>query len=380
VEQRINPSIDENTPQSQYYVAGPDNSFGIKSHGFTTGEKITYRTNGTAITGLVNGDTYYVIVDGPDTIRLSKNPDGTGLVEIDRTGPTAVQDVQAGVQHSFERAPIGGLVDGSTYVVIGSGSTFSLADPGTPTTVIVLDKTGRSGTHTIGRAGIDLAPGAGTHELRIDLIDTSTDGNHSLLGPGGTSLRLLAPAAGDGLSRASVDFGVGGGLAVNTPSARLTITNNAQAWIAGTLVEGTAGIKVATQSVSRGTGYISAVGGGGISAMDDTARVDVNNTSKAYLTGDGVTLRSGGQVEILSDSSVDTNVFAKAEGGGVGAGSNARALTRVNSDAATGRGTKTQVGQGARIEADTVNLNAQVSHLSTAANSRANAGGIVAVA
>src|SRR5262249_37623734 len=69
-----------------------------------------------------------------------------------------------------------------------------------------------------------------------------------------------------------------------------------------------------------------------------------------------------------------------AEGGGLGAGSNARAYSNVDNDSANGHGTLTSLGNGARIEADTVNLNSQVSHLSTYAHSHALAGGFVAVA
>jgi hypothetical protein len=111
--------------------------------------------------------------------------------------------------------------------------------------------------------------------------------------------------------------------------------------------------------------------------MDDQADVNVNNTSLAYVTGDGVTLKSKGQVAILSDSSIDTHVYASAEGGGLGAGSNARAYTTVDSSSANSHGTLTAIGQGTHIEADTVNLNAQVSHLATWAHSHALAGGFV---
>src|SRR5262249_55360053 len=63
-----------------------------------------------------------------------------------------------------------------------------------------------------------------------------------------------------------------------------------------------------------------------------------------------------------------------ADGGGLGAGSNAKASTSVISD------TLTSLGQAARIESDTVNLNGQVSHLSTYAHSHSLAAGFVAVA
>jgi hypothetical protein len=106
------------------------------------------------------------------------------------------------------------------------------------------------------------------------------------------------------------------------------------------------------------------------------------------LTDDGVTLKSKGQVAILSDSSMSSNVYATAKGGGIGAGSEARAYSTINSgddtdgDGASNntQGTLTKVGQGAHIEADTLRLNAEVSHLSVWDHSYALAGGFVAVA
>jgi hypothetical protein len=95
------------------------------------------------------------------------------------------------VRHLFERPSIGGLVSGQTYVVVGSGSNFSLANTATPSTVIVLDKSERSGLHTIGLAGLDLQASSGTHELHIDLTGSLPGGSHELLGVGGT---VAAPA------------------------------------------------------------------------------------------------------------------------------------------------------------------------------------------
>ena len=164
------------------------------------------------------------------------------------------------------------------------------------------------------------------------------------------------------------------------PTAKLTITNNAQAWSAGSLIEAGGDINIETHSVSRGNGYISNNGGGAIAAADVEAKVNIYNTSKAYLTGDDVTLRSDGQVTIHSDSSMDSHVYATAKGGGIGAGSNAAAVTRVDSDIANGRGTQTTVGNGATIDANTVSLSSTVSKLKTYANSYALAGGFVAVA
>src|SRR5438445_518282 len=81
----------------------------------------------------------------------------------------------------------------------------------------------------------------------------------------------------------------------------------------------------ATLSVSRGRAYTRNVGGGAISAIDEQAEVNSTNTSKASIgskafPGNSVTLKSAGQVAVKSDSSMDTHVYANAEGGGAGAG------------------------------------------------------------
>ena len=288
-----------------------------------------------------------------------------------------------GVEHFLVRQTLGVLQDGVTYYVRDAGipGEFKLAATPGGTALDVSD-IGRSGVHGFGLAGIELTPttDGGTQELRIDLA-TQPTGLHQLLGPGGTSLRTASPPAGDGLSVVNTKaVGVGILFNLSLPSATLKITNDAQAWIGGSsLVSADGDIDVATQSVSRGSGSMSDDGGGVVSAIEDQAEVDITNTSKASI-GDGATLKSSGQVAVKSDSSMDTHVYANAQGGGFGAGSNAKAFTTIDSNSATGHGTATTVGQGAHIEADTVNLNAQVSHLSTFDQTHALAGGFVAVA
>ena len=296
------------------------------------------------------------------------------------SGPYADLTNPGSAQLYLSRPSIGGLQPGATYYVANATTnTFQLKTSPGASGVVTLDDTGRSGPHQL------VPSSGGKQELRIDLA-SQPDGDHELLGPGGTSLRVINPPAGDGLSTVRTEGGsVGILFTVSVPTAELFITNDAQAWIAATLVDAGGDIDVATHSVSRGNGYISNNGGGAISAADVQARVNVANSSKAYLTDDGVTLKSGGQVSITSDSSIDTHVYATANGGGLGAGSNAKADTRVDSDSAndtdtTPRGTLTSLGNGARIEADTVNFSSQVSHLSTYAHSHSLAVGFVAVA
>src|SRR5262249_37669035 len=66
----------------------------LPSHGFVTGQQITYTSTGTAIQGLTSGSVYSVIVVDADTIRLARSRvdalNGIALV-LDGTGASGVQ-------------------------------------------------------------------------------------------------------------------------------------------------------------------------------------------------------------------------------------------------------------------------------------------------
>ena len=131
------------------------------------------------------------------------------------------------------------------YVVNSDGSRFQLAQTagGAPLNVSVARRTGG---HGFGKAGIELTPvTGGAQQLAIDLAGTP-GGNHKLLAPGDVSLRDGQSPPGDGLSNARVEGGGGGGFALSVPTATVAITNDAQAWIAGTLVQAGKDITIAT--------------------------------------------------------------------------------------------------------------------------------------
>ena len=68
----------------------------LPDNGFVTGEAVTYTTSGTAIGGLVNGSTYYVILGEGNTIRLAaaltQAEEGFGLT-LDGSVATGTQTV-----------------------------------------------------------------------------------------------------------------------------------------------------------------------------------------------------------------------------------------------------------------------------------------------
>jgi hypothetical protein len=262
----------------------------VDGSGYSTGEKVTYRTNGTPIGGLTNGLTYYTlavdanevqlvpsyaslssvtftsVANGDDTIVRNDGGDwladgfaegqqivitGTGsnnktltiksvsgntirvdgdpltnestaatlhgsVISLNPDKSTAGQQVK----HSLARPMLGELQDGATYYVRDAGTPgqFKLTDTPGGEALDVSD-IGRSGVHGL----------RSPQELRIDLA-TQPAGQHRLLAPGGTSLRLISPPSGDGVS--SVDttsVGVSFFLTISIPESTLQITNDAQA-------------------------------------------------------------------------------------------------------------------------------------------------------
>ena len=116
--------------------------------------------------------------------------------------------------------PLQGLADGATYTVATvTGTAFTLAG------VSAISVGQATGTHRIGREGLDLTATAGAslnHTLRIDLTGITPGGIHELLCPGGVPLRDVSPPPGAGQSSASARRGSGGFVDVSVPTARAT--------------------------------------------------------------------------------------------------------------------------------------------------------------
>jgi hypothetical protein len=96
------------------------NNLKILSHGFVTGTKLNYTTNGgTAIGGLTNATDYYAIGINKDYIRLAST------VENASSGiPIVFTTFGAGVDHSLKTSQINGFVTGAGTVSTSSGSTL----------------------------------------------------------------------------------------------------------------------------------------------------------------------------------------------------------------------------------------------------------------
>jgi filamentous hemagglutinin family protein len=94
------------------------------NHGYSTGVAVVYLNGGGAsIEGLTEGDTYYIVVVNPTTIRLAKDPEGTQIVDI-------AASADMGVSHMFVKKDGSFDSDGDIGIAAenrGSISSYSLA-------------------------------------------------------------------------------------------------------------------------------------------------------------------------------------------------------------------------------------------------------------
>ena len=95
------------------------NTINITSHGWSTGDKVSYNDGGnTAITGLLDGNVYYVIKVDDDYIKLALNATNASAgTAVDITGTS-------GATHKLS---FGDMLCRTTFPVITKSSTESVA-------------------------------------------------------------------------------------------------------------------------------------------------------------------------------------------------------------------------------------------------------------
>jgi hypothetical protein len=100
-------------------VSDVNDTITIVSHGFITGDKITYTDGGsTTLTGLNDGGTYYIINVDPNTVKLATSSSNASAgTAIDITGTT-------GVTHKLT---YGTMLCRTTFPVINKSATETVA-------------------------------------------------------------------------------------------------------------------------------------------------------------------------------------------------------------------------------------------------------------
>ncbi len=253
--------------------------------------------------GLKDGQTYYVLRTSADTFQLAStsNVNDKTPIEVDHS-----DDVQ---------------------LVQRDGVLASTIRPLT-----------RGGQHRIGTLGIDLRSTSGQQSLRIDLIGQPTLGNHRLLGAS------AATAVGDGTSSADALGGSGGALDISVPTGNLTSTQVVTARIDANSIIAGGNVSILASSKSSVSSKANTGGGGTASIGEAHSDTVVNTTTKA-IVAPSISIQASGDFVMNSESDHTTSSEAKALGGGFFTVKVAETTTKLTGD------THSLVGDGAKVTA-----------------------------
>ncbi len=405
-------------------------------HGLSTGQKITFKTDGGAITNLYNNVDYYVYKIDNYQVALAASyceavgysgdnscttPDG----DDEGTDPDPIlQNLitlnmvsgQQAKRNLLVPSALDSLQDGHTYYVhvvdtnnvelaltyceaVGysgnSGCTTADGpDEGTdPDPIarqpIILTEIYVAGTHKLSPAGVNLtASGSGTHQLRINISSWQT-GNKlyaykAVLEDGSTeyvSLRSLVPPPGDGVTNATAKGGQGGIVSVTVPTAVTNVTHTAKAYIASSV---TAGGDVTISSISnvRTKAYVKNSSGGVIMVGEADATTNVTNYTKSFFGLDTTSITNNDHtatgLQIRAGGTFTVSSEFRLEIDDVDCithGGGFLAFADADANANITNHTVSVIGSGADIEADAVKLSAKVSKLNADAYAESRAGG-----
>ncbi len=336
--------------------------------GLSTGDQLTYTAqNGVAIGGLVNGATYFVIIDStlPDTIRLASTASSAA------SGIALHLNPNVGSQHRFSgNGPIGGLNEAGRYRVIDNGDgTISLAALSGPLTAITLNTAGVFGTQTLTASPIDLASAANANpqSLTIALKTTANTTKASLIQQGSVS---LGTGTADGIATATANAAAFSVLGAGTGSeTKVTVNPTVNTFVdKRTSITGKDVSILSSSSADLGTSDTNSTGSF-VAATNPLASSSISNSNKAYL-GSDVSITAKGKFNLDSRVAQSSNLFVRADAGAgialAGANNGSQGATILYNNSAS-------VGQNVQINSTTT-LDAR-SLAVTTANLRVEADG-----
>ncbi|WP_392533892.1 DUF4347 domain-containing protein [Nostoc sp. C117] len=201
-----------------------------------------------------------------------------------------------------------------------SAGTFQLAATPNGT-AITLNATNITGTHFIGTEGVDLSGGAtGSHTLHIDLSSQPT-GQHQLLGAGGTPFSQLLPTSGDGKSSTTVVSAGGSLADVAVPTSVAKSKPTVKAYIAANEINAGGDVAILSSSAGDISTLADNRAGGAIQIGVVRTKVTREATTTAFVgneSGDAtnVVIKAGSNFELSATSDNVVDVSATAEGGG----------------------------------------------------------------
>jgi hypothetical protein len=182
------------------------------NHGYTMGDAVVYHGDG--IEGLVDGSTYYVIIEGSEFDPLNSVDNTHNTIDLGPDHGFSAGD--AVIYRSLGGDDIGGLENGETYYIIIVGDKIKLAD--NTGTAIGLDTSSMQTDNQHQLVSADKISLAETMddamaEKAIDLVAlTNTGTTHSLVSA--TKVKLAATEA-DALSGKAIDLNLSTAWGIN---------------------------------------------------------------------------------------------------------------------------------------------------------------------
>ena len=329
---------------------GGDNIL-MDANQFKVGDSLVYtKDQGDDIAGLVSGQTYYVVGVTDAPVPSGQTSTGAQLIKLSATvGGTAIAiDRPANGRSAYTLTPktITGLTEGQTYYVVNrTASSFQLANT-VGGAAISIDVTGLSltGSHKFVREGIDFVSGSAqplgkVGQLRLD-IDSGTNGVDYLLDPSGSALTAGSNSGGggDGVSTANASGSGGGLISSISNSSSLAFLQNVSASMNGSVLVADGNVTISTNSQLNTSGSSNNGSGGLIAFGDASTNFLINNNSVASI---GSSLRGlvGGNLTVSSNLDNNTGtVRSSTKAGGL--------VADVNANASVGTSTATQATIG----------------------------------
>ncbi len=295
------------------------------THGFQTGDSVTYWANGTAIGGLENGGTYYAIVVDSKTIRLAKNEtnaDAGTAIDLTSTGTSDRQSITA---YGEVAAPSVNN-DGATGDNLSKRRTLSLGSTGVRGVVVSAISLDEIATYGISGGG------GGTVGVQIvasvsipTITTTATIGgnakvNQSDLGANaGQSVTVAAIADYDRL-------GIGGSLAIGgtagiAPLADVLVSKHTTKASIGSSAKVGAerDIIVAAHAAEDVRAFVIGVAGAGTAAVAGSVGVIILKTQTQATVGASSQLYALGNAVVSANDVTDATVVVGAVALGIGA-------------------------------------------------------------
>ncbi len=331
----------------------------LENHGFSNGERVIYNVTGdSAIPGLVNGDSYYVINGGdflggepigtayafdPNYIRLSATASGAvGYIDDNDTSdedddfyvPPQILDLpysdDTSDAHSllgFGEQTISNLTLGRSYYVVETGADyFKISDSagGSPIS-LNLDGNTSDGTHRFVTEGIDLTD-QGPSDNQMLVVDITSDSISGQFDGVGGAAGFSTPSSADGTVNSSAGGGSGGlfnNKDANTSAAHQVNTDLTVE--SGAHIKGN-NVSLSTQSRMASVANANGGGGGGISLDGANATANGTNTSSISINNDA-TISADNDLTVAIDLDSDVAADGESSSYGIGSGSSGNAYS-----------------------------------------------------